>query len=693
MNMRALRLLAGLLLLVSAVADAQTMDYGSLEELFGEPVTTSVTGSPQRASAAPATIEIITAEQIRRSGAITVPGVLRQVSGVDVLQWTASHSDAAVRGYNKAFSSRLLVLVNGRQIYADHYGYTAWAALPVELGDIRQIEVVKGPNSALFGFNAVGGVINIITYSPMHDDASFVTGRAGTQDHREVSAAATLRPTGKLGMRLSGGVRKSDDFDTPVSQQNSGLRNGDERKSARFDLHYQATGFLEMELEGTSTRMSQTAMSPSYVMAYEDQRIHSLKGSAYADTRYGLTQLQVYRNWIKNNVYATGFDFQTNTYFLNPDPVAEFDNTLTVASLQHIFRPAPAHTLRLGGEYRESRLPTTPSTGAVVSYDVMAFSGMWEWRLVDALTFTLAARQDALHLKRSGPIPAALGLTNADWDVDLTTESYNAALLWQLDGRNVLRLNAARGAQLPSLFNLGGSLVGFPVPPELQPPTTLFIAGLPTVRPTDVDAVELSWEHAFAAPYALRVSAFQGKSRRVIADSGYSDIAAAILNGPTNIGDSSTRGVELALDGRRKSGFGWSLGYLYQEIDDDFGQQFPAGLTYVNYADTAPRHLLSGSLNWTQGNWEADLYLYYKSGFGGLRFDESFVFDPDNPAAVPQVFAPIDSYLSADLHLGYRFNERLRFDLQATNLIDSPQAQTSGPQVQRRVFGSLSVDF
>lgn len=691
--MPALRLLA-VLLLASTVANAQTMDYRSLEELFGEPVTTSVTGSPQRASAAPATIEIVTAEQIRRSGAVTLPGVLRQVSGIDVLQWTASHSDVAVRGYNKAFSSRLLVLVNGRQIYADHYGYTPWAALPVELGEIRQIEVVKGPNSALFGFNAVGGVINIITYSPIHDDVGFVTARAGTQDHREVSAAATLRPTEKLGMRLSGGVRESDDFDTPVSQLNSGLRDGDERKSARLDLHYQATGFLEMELEATSTQMRQTAMAPSYFMAYEDQHIQSLKGSANADTRYGLTQLQVYGNWIKNDVFATSYDFQTNSYFLNPDPVAEFDNELMVASLQHIFRPAPTHTLRLGGEYRESRLPTTPSSGAVVSYDVAAVSGMWEWRLVDALTFTLAARQDELHLKRSGPIPAALGLTNADWDVDLTAQSYNAALLWQLDERNVLRLNAARGTQLPSLFNFGGSLMEFPVPPEFQPPAALFTTGLPTVRPTEVDAVELSWEHAFAAtPYSLRVSAFQGKSRRVIADSGYSDFAAAILSGPTNIGDSSTHGVELALDGRRESGFGWSLGYLYQEIDDDFGESFPDWLTFANYADTTPRHLLSGSLHWTQGAWEADLYLNYKSDFGGLRVDESYVFDPNDPTAVPKVLAPIDSYLSVDLHLGYRFNKRLRFDLQAGNLIDSPQTQTSGPQVQRRVFGSLSADF
>src|SRR5690606_15436990 len=129
----------------------------------------------------PATMVIITAEQIRRSGAVDIPGVLQHVTGVDVLRWTNSGADVGVRGYNKVFSPRQLVLINGRQVYADYYGYTDWTTLPVELGEIRQIELVKGPDSALFGFNAVGGVINIITFAPQHDAVNFVEVRAGTQ--------------------------------------------------------------------------------------------------------------------------------------------------------------------------------------------------------------------------------------------------------------------------------------------------------------------------------------------------------------------------------------------------------------------------------------------------------------------------------------------------------------------------------
>jgi iron complex outermembrane receptor protein len=128
---------AAVLTLVTSAAQAQTIDYGSLEQLFGEPVTTSATGSPQKATEAPVDMEIITADDIRRSGARDIPGVLAHVSGVNVERWSNDSVDVSVRGYDQAFSPRLLVLIDGRQVYADYFGFTPWSALPVELSEIR----------------------------------------------------------------------------------------------------------------------------------------------------------------------------------------------------------------------------------------------------------------------------------------------------------------------------------------------------------------------------------------------------------------------------------------------------------------------------------------------------------------------------------------------------------------------------
>jgi iron complex outermembrane receptor protein len=168
--------------LLPSLLQAQSLDYGALEQLFREPVTTSVDGSPQRVGDVPATMEIITAEEIRRSGAKDIPGVLRHAGGVDTLEWGNDNIDVTVRGYDQAVSARLLVLVDGRQVYTDDYGYTPWSSVPVELGMVRQIEMVKGPNSALFGFNAAGGVINIITYNPLYDTVNTAATSAGTQE-------------------------------------------------------------------------------------------------------------------------------------------------------------------------------------------------------------------------------------------------------------------------------------------------------------------------------------------------------------------------------------------------------------------------------------------------------------------------------------------------------------------------------
>jgi len=197
------------LTLTAAAARAQSIDYGAMEQLFNEPVTTSATGSPQRATEAPVDMTIISAADIKRSGATDLPTVLSRVGGLDVLSWGASAADVSVHGYDRPMTPRLLVLINGRQAYLDHYGYTAWATLPVQLSEIRQIEVVKGPNSALFGFNAVGGVVNIITFDPRHDDANTVTARVGTSGYREVSLVNTLKLGERVSALLSVGASRS----------------------------------------------------------------------------------------------------------------------------------------------------------------------------------------------------------------------------------------------------------------------------------------------------------------------------------------------------------------------------------------------------------------------------------------------------------------------------------------------------
>ncbi|WP_375284565.1 TonB-dependent receptor plug domain-containing protein, partial [Marinicauda pacifica] len=161
-------------LVAAASASAQSIDYATMQDMFGEPVTLGATGAPQRASDAPATMIVITREEIERHPAIDIPDILGRFAGVDTERYTRGQGEVSIRGYNTPYNPRLLVLINGRQVYLDHYGYVNWSALPVQLDEIQQIEVVKGPQAALYGFNAVSGVVNIITRDPTLGDWSTV---------------------------------------------------------------------------------------------------------------------------------------------------------------------------------------------------------------------------------------------------------------------------------------------------------------------------------------------------------------------------------------------------------------------------------------------------------------------------------------------------------------------------------------
>ena len=211
-------------ILLASAGAAQSVDYAALQETIGEPVTTSVTGKPQRASETPAAIEIITRDQIAHSPAHDVPGLLKTYAGVDVNRWLAGQSDVAVRGGVQTYNPRLLVLVNGRQVYLDFYGMTDWNLLGVQLEEIQQIELVRGPATALFGFNAASAVVNIITIGASQGASLVTAGEVGGRGYDRLSAVATL-PIGRAaGLRVSGGHQSEHELRFPADQAPPAIR-------------------------------------------------------------------------------------------------------------------------------------------------------------------------------------------------------------------------------------------------------------------------------------------------------------------------------------------------------------------------------------------------------------------------------------------------------------------------------------
>jgi iron complex outermembrane receptor protein len=134
----------------------------SLEELANLQIT-SVSRRAERISDAAASVYVITAEAIRRSGASSLPEALRLAPNLQIAQIDANQYAITARGFNNAIGNKLLVLIDGRTVYTQFYSGVFWDQQDVMLADVDRIEVISGPGATLWGANAVNGVINVIT--------------------------------------------------------------------------------------------------------------------------------------------------------------------------------------------------------------------------------------------------------------------------------------------------------------------------------------------------------------------------------------------------------------------------------------------------------------------------------------------------------------------------------------------------
>ena len=176
---RAALVALGTLLAGAAQAvDAEAIDL-SLEDLLKADVMTA-SRKAQRLSDVAAAVFVVTREDIERSGATSIPDALRMVPGVQVAKLANNRWAVSVRGFNGRFANKLLVLMDGRSIYSPLFSGVFWEAEDTLLEDIDRIEVIRGPGAALWGANAVNGVINIITRKTRDTQGTLVAASAGT---------------------------------------------------------------------------------------------------------------------------------------------------------------------------------------------------------------------------------------------------------------------------------------------------------------------------------------------------------------------------------------------------------------------------------------------------------------------------------------------------------------------------------
>lgn len=151
----------------------------------------------------PAAVYIITNEMIRRSGARNLPEVLRLAPGVEVAQVTKTTWAISIRGFNARYANKLLVQIDGRAIYTPTFGGVFWDQEQVFLNDVERIEVIRGPGAAVWGANAVNGVINIVTKEAAGTQGLYVESGGG-DEHRSFNSLRAGGRQGDLHWRVYG---------------------------------------------------------------------------------------------------------------------------------------------------------------------------------------------------------------------------------------------------------------------------------------------------------------------------------------------------------------------------------------------------------------------------------------------------------------------------------------------------------
>jgi iron complex outermembrane receptor protein len=338
-----LGLLLGLLAAVPAAAQStQDLRHMSLEDLMNIEVTT-VSRTPEPSANTPAAVYVITADDIRRSGARSIPEALRLAPGVQVTRITSDQWAIGIRGFTDRLARSMLVLIDGRAVYSTLFAGTYWEVQDTLLDDIDRIEVIRGPGGTLWGANAVNGIINIITKRATDTQGTYVQAGGGSFQNGFASVRyggqhgddLHYRAYGKVFDRGAGYHPDGDEFDDWRTGQGG------------FRADWSLAGNRSFTLQGDAYdgRYGQREILTDFVAPFA----HTLEGDAR------LSGGNVVGRW-EGAVGASG-NFRLQTYYDRTNRhelrFNEERDTFDV-DFQHTLNVASAHRLTWGAAYRLS---------------------------------------------------------------------------------------------------------------------------------------------------------------------------------------------------------------------------------------------------------------------------------------------------------------------------------------------------
>jgi iron complex outermembrane receptor protein len=640
----------------------------SMEDLMNLQVT-SVTKHTQKVADAAAAIFVITQEDIRRSGATSIPEALRLVPGLEVARIDQNKWAIGSRGFNGRFDNKLLVLIDGRSVYTPLFSGVYWNVQDVMLEDVDRIEVIRGPGATLWGANAVDGVINVITKKAKSTQSAVVTAGAGTDER----AAGGVRYGGKLGDNTYYRAYTKY-FDWGPSAYPSGMTAHDGWDALRggFRADWTPAGADSLTLQGDvyRSRFNETLTVASLSAPYSNTFPN--------DGKYSGGNILGRWNHTSEGSSISLQMYYDNTTITDHSLFGDHQNILDI-DFQHGFHVGDSQQFVWGLGYRSIRDKNDASFTVSLQPNQVTLNQFStflqdEISLVDSrLRLTLGSKFE--HNEFTG------------FEIEP-----NARLLWNLTPNQSIWTAVSRAVRTPALTEEGLRLNSAVIPPGTPSnptpfPAVVAVFGSHQFNSEDLLAYELGYRVQATSNVSLDVATFYNNysnlrtaepgTPRVEGIPAPTDIVIPFVAGNKMSG--GTYGVELIADWKviPKWRLVGSYSYLQMDIHKNKDSQDP---TPDNPNGSSPRHqwYLRSSI---------DLPKHFEQDTT-LRFVDQ----------LPSLNVP--SYYSLDAHLGWRPVTKLEVSIGGQNLLNNWHFEfmpdfvnTSPTVVKRSIFGSITWKF
>jgi len=664
-RLRLFLLVSPLLLPLAAPAAAQDLTELSFGQLLKVEVT-SAAKQPQGLYETSAAVFVITNEDIERSGVTSIPEALRMVPGLQVARIKSGVWAISARGFNGRYANKLLVMIDGRTLYTPLFGGIYWDVQDTLLEDIERIEVVRGPTAALWGANAVNGVINIVTRRSDATLGTLVSGAAGSEERFILAARHGLKLGGGGYLRLFGKA-----LDRDASAHADGSSTADDwrmqRGGFRYDWLSQQSDQLRLSGEIYRAELGETFFTPTFTPPYFTESVSDTEAKGG----------HLLGRWTRR--FSVDADLALQLYFdhsSNEDDIAGAqERNIYDLDFQHRFAIGTNQQLLWGAGLRRYQDQITPGA----NIDFVDRNGRID-RLTGFFRYQIKTLDDRLRMTLGSHFEHN---DFADFEAQPTLR-----MLWAPNPYRAIWGAVSKAVRTPTRAETSIIFKQATVPPENEKA----LPALPVLVGNDSFESEDSWSFEFGYRqrpipslffdlslfYTVYDGLLSGETGEISIETDPT-LHARVQVDPTNTLDAESYGAEFAVDWFPLENWQLLGAYTFFKVDFELTGENQTSL-FVDAAGAVPQHQLSLRSRLDLGeHWSWDLW---------LRLVDNL------PTSA------INGYASLDTRLAWQARKYLRLELIGQNLTDpqhpeyTPDFLTAGAaQIERSLMARLSLEF